>query len=821
MKLNKGKIIIPLILLMSLFALTACSSGLQEFAETTLPEAIKDRGEANRTMVGKLEAAGLISETTATNLKNNIDKQIATYTKTEADGTISDKMLSTVQGAVSKYHLGGEGSPSYITYIKDDGTSYNLTYDSDNDEYSNSTAGVSVSDSSMVDSTATVPMPLFIMSNYLHVMSFGQDGIMPDKDSDGKYTVTRTVSEPIQMISDANILDQNVDAKIYVLKTDITSVNGTNTIDGVIAAIESTKNMTDGAARQNILNEYFELAKDSTGKTISFVTEDLADGLISLSVDNDDITNTKTGYDLIIGQYDMEDCVHVRFYEINSDKYEEINKLLGTDTTEIYFVKGGDSGVNAYVMQYPIQVVDYFKYSDTDDNVEITFKDSGLGVNLWTGKFIKYQEATNGRTSANDNFDYTTGEDINIDEFYLTLNPSQENTSESLCSLIVQGNSKVGVSDADGTEYRVSCGRIILRDYLEATWAPGYESGDDGNVAVFGRKIRLKLDSVGTWTKDGDSYKYKVKRSEQIGEFIDKSGNRLDNSPTLQVTDFIDAKAILKDDAYVKRLPAQGESTGTIKAQVTTIESGTPITKLETMITENIEVSVMFPSSSLGKADYKADTTSKQRFYCLVTTKGLFDSALFSSWIESSSTTASLDWWNSYLSDNGFLYNVDHNNVNNYLKGSYSYEMSQSGIVVLDLNTVAKIQKMFDKINGTKTTRFVRTTFMIIGYLLIVMAMILMLLWVIDTNSDIGVKLLEKVTFGRWVAVKYESDIPSHNANGQTYLSGGKMFFKCLIIMSIGLMLVFVNIFDIITALIKVFGKFGGVVQKLIKGIRG
>ena len=105
---------------------------------------------------------------------------------------------------------------------------------------------------------------------------------------------------------------------------------------------------------------------------------------------------------------------------------------------------------------------------------------------------------------------------------------------------------------------------------------------------------------------------------------------------------------------------------------------------------------------------------------------------------------------------------------------------------------------------------------MILGWFVVVYSSLLMLAWVIDANLDIGVKLLEKLTLGNWVAVKYEEDIPYKNTNDQTFLDSKKMFIRAAIMIAIGIFLINVNIFNVVLVLIDIFGRAATKIEEVI-----
>jgi hypothetical protein len=236
-----------------------------------------------------------------------------------------------------------------------------------------------------------------------------------------------------------------------------------------------------------------------------------------------------------------------------------------------------------------------------------------------------------------------------------------------------------------------------------------------------------------------------------------------------------------------------------------------------TNITE-IKASAIFPGSYIGSIDVNNTGSNIEKLYCVTTTKGLFDSALYSSWINSTTSKESLKWWNSYLAEKGYKYTIDLDGLDDYLQTNYAYELSQNGAIILDLETVAKIQEIFDKDSDAETASKLKTLFIVIGILLVAYSMALMLCWIVDTHIDLGFSLLNKATFGHWIAITSEDDMPAHKTGEHTYVTGGKMFIRCLIIVAAAVVLMRVNILKIASLLITTFGKIGGYAEGIIRG---
>ena len=822
------------------FSLTGCESGLQDFAESTLPQAIRDRGEINKQLAADFVTIGALSEKQYESVCDNIEKQVDKYTKTGDNGEMSAQVLSTVAQSVSQYTLGGSGTPSYVVYIDDDNVSHNMEYEpgsyadsyyayKENDEVVykvlNSTYAMSYKNGNALSN--------FIISNYLDVYQFGHAG---RGEGDVGATIERPEKkiEPIQLISDdvAKSLNKLTKAEVYILRDDILAQTGESTLDGVIAMVQKAVNEPSKADQQRLLANYFCKAKDDKGNNITLIdAEDQTFDLIQQSKPNDGSKN-EPGYDLVIGQYDMEDCIHVRFTEFSQEAYDVLDKFVGQGSSRYFLVPSHDGSWKAYLMQYPVYTINTMTDLRNENNeVMVDFKKSGLGINLMTKQFVKYKS-----TGVNE-FDEMQATAIEMEEgedYYLTLLASQNNDEEGVASLVVKGFADTVITDTSGVDHKCLTGRVVLRDYLESTYAPAYDSGDDGSLVVFGRKIRFDMsDEFWEYGTSNSNYKdkelestFNVKQSSlvykkkgNIAYFVDKDGIKINNTPYLQITDFCDAYKLYKTDV-VARLPFIGEDRTTIESKLDEDEKTPLIGKLTcTTEVDSIEPTMMFPSEELGKADFETDSNKKQRFYTITTTKGLFDSALFSGWIDSESSTASLIWWNKYLADRGFLYGVGSGHVLNYLLGNYEYKMSQEGYVVLDLETIAAIKEIYEKEDDQSRLSFMRTVFLLLAWAIIVYSQLLIMLWIFDTNTGFGLDLLKKATGGRWIAVKYEDDIPPGRHKGVQYVTCKKLLANVFLMITIAILMIRVNVFIIIQYMVRVFGNLAIFIDAVIKGI--
>ena len=116
--------------------------------------------------------------------------------------------------------------------------------------------------------------------------------------------------------------------------------------------------------------------------------------------------------------------------------------------------------------------------------------------------------------------------------------------------------------------------------------------------------------------------------------------------------------------------------------------------------------------------------------------------------------------------------------------------------------------------------QLIRTSFIILGWFLICYSVLLILAWAVDTNADIGIDLLNKLTMGNWIAVKYSEDIPAHDISGVKCIDPSRLMFGTIILIVVGILLININIFDLIIVLIEYVGSLSRALEKLLQGTR-
>ena len=243
------------------------------------------------------------------------------------------------------------------------------------------------------------------------------------------------------------------------------------------------------------------------------------------------------------------------------------------------------------------------------------------------------------------------------------------------------------------------------------------------------------------------------------------------------------------------------------------------IDSLPKNIVDRIECSSAFPGEYIGRSDVSY-TDDKPQFYAMVVKKSMFETGLFSGWIQSTDAEKnSTVWWKKWLGDHGYSYNINSDNLVSYLKGNYAYDLSQENILILDLETISKIQQDYNEEEKVEMSHWLRSIFVIFGYILIVYSIILLIAWNVDVNVDLGFNILEKLSFGKWVAVKDPSELPNVNTDDTNFVGFGNLVVACIGIASLGLALILVDIVDLILMIIGLFGGLADYISKMITGV--
>lgn len=863
----KRKFLTLLFLLMTTFGtlvVTGCGSSLTTYFTSDFPLALTERGQQNKDIARRLLDAGFIDLTMYNNLCAQIDSEVNKIKNdciiTASDeSALSNAAVKTLSAAVSNVNC---REPEFVEYEDNDGNSALINTGSfseaSNRIFSKVDKNIKIKEASL---------SYFVASNYVVGQYLGSDGAGYAIDN----WAEKTNVEPINFFGGqddlVDTLNKRFRADMYVLDADAIVSSG-KSIDEVFAAIKTAVDKDDISG----VTHFFKKLKDSSGNAVTLMDETF--NLIVTSENNTDSSISKPGHDLIMKQtlyyHSNSSCgqdntgtgnacsntshaiaeekpvLSVRFTEFSQDKFDELERTININSGAYYFDKlnstqsSGGMTTRCYVLTYPISVIDEFNLDERTGNVTATFNDnSGMAVSIQTGKLISYDYADDGVSFS------TTCHEITTSDPYLNMN-FDANVGDEKSSLVCDGYRTYTINtityDAAGnkkiTPKNIVVPRIILRDYLEATWAPGSVSYDE-TVVAFGRKIRFRTDST-FWTSansftfnnktyNNNTLQYNINNIDWCASFIDIDGNEVGSLTKLYITDFCDIDYLAKglgtfSNKWKRYKVKHFKEAGMQATSQDCLAEATELSPLQdklasTTDTTNLKVSMGFPSKYIGNTDINNTGAEVQRFYCVATTKGMFDSALYSDWINSTASRESLTWWNGYLADHGYHYTIGTNDISTYLQANYQYELSQHGAIILDLDTISKIHEIYENEDADNRISIIRTIFVVIGIFLIAYTMILMLCWIIDTNTDLGFSLTNKATLGHWVAIKYEEDLPSYNADEQCYVDGKHMLIKCIIIIAIAIILIRVDVIEIILVLISTFGKIASYVENMIKGL--
>lgn len=649
------------------------------------------------------------------------------------------------------------------------------------------------------------------------------------------------IIKPIVIIDDktAESLNARFHYPMYILNENVE-------LDKAVAAIAQATSGTD--VDVSLLSSYFHLLTDENGDPVTLIdSEDPANQLVQTSytegsrVDKenkvvnplpegikwgyttshiyDDLSGCdwglldiytngykgELGQDLVLTQHGYP-TMAIRLVEFNQKAYDHIMTKLSLSEQKYLVTTTGSEG-RVYVMEYPAGYINQFEYDSTTKEYDTKIMQSDLAVNLKTGKI--YSNTT------------TPVEFDSIDP-YLQLSGGTPDSS----SFIIDGVTGVG-APSDGcwnlkfgdSQTEASVARIVLRDYLELSYAPDVIPNE--KFVAYGRKIRID--------------KLRGSITTPMGYYVNKDGTRPVNadgtpaSTSLYISDFSYViSATPGNKFYLKYIPSNTTETIPSSTEITQFEANldtladyddSKLENLQKIAHDKVAPTLRFPGSSIDKVDYTMGRfDEKQVFYGMFISKDYTSSGLLN-WLTSSDSTHSLKAWVTWLKEHRYNYPLDVNKAVEFLKKSYKYELSQSGIIILDLETIAKIQEGYDHDTNLGRTHTFRTIFKVLGYILIGYAALMLGCWTLDTTVDVGINSLEKVTFGRLIAIKDEDEMPQQDTKSKSYIGFQPIIKSCLVVAILGIVLILIDVVSIVGMLITLFSGIARYIGEFIGGL--
>ncbi|MEM4385405.1 MAG: hypothetical protein QXD03_02520 [Candidatus Anstonellales archaeon] len=828
-KVNKVLVVL-LICCMMVMMFSGCGNPkIEAFMNTDLVQVMTARINANRDLLNKLYASGLVTDGEKKKIEESIDKQLSVYMNGISNNfELQQKLLEAIVDWNAP-EWEECGPLKTIQYTDSNGKPASKTvnkYGYTKEEWDEEIVTVYLKHNKGILNKLKIPLfkgkdsnivPISIIDNEVaetlnERFGFRVYVLKPIEMKDGEpvKTLDDLIKEVQEATKDKNNINTKKLAQLFQPAVDINGhevrlLDVAKRINQVV--VNSTGSPLVSDDEYTIVNG--KLTKSKVGnKVINPITVENV-GLRTPT------SNPNPGNDMVI--YDKTKQVPllaIRLHEFNFAGIENIINRIGLNPDQYLFTNNGENIV--YIMEYPVSYIKTLKNKTNNINeYECEFSKSNMGINIRTGKIIKYGSAWG---KANE-----PGVYVDDNDSYLNVMGSGQNGKSSF--VLAGSNDEESVIELGENKQKVKTGRILLRDYLEITYAPGVISNEP-NI-VLGRKVRV--------------LKFTGNKGDVVAKYVDKSGVIMDNSPELMVDDFADFESLLGDKPVVKYIGRIGEKlsdTSKLNNQNNPSVIGSPnnnqtnnqsdnssdnivnsISKIEVLdkyVVESIKPTSQFPWYNLGEVDI--DNSTKPIFYGLVVKKGMFETNMFSGWIQQTSNEGgSLVWWNTWLSNHKYKYNINSNILEEFLAGNYTFELQDSGVVILDLNTIAKIQHDFKTEDRIQNVRKFNTLFIVLGYLLLWYALILIMCWLVDTNVDLGLNLLEKVTLGKWVAVKYiEEDYEV--TEGVLMITLGKLLWRCLGIGLLGALIINLDVVGIILKIIKMFSGIAKVIYDLIIG---
>lgn len=510
------------------------------------------------------------------------------------------------------------------------------------------------------------------------------------------------------------------------------------------------------------------------------------------------------GYDILIqnsvasGQ--MKPIAFMRVEELNENVVNDLLEAVNGAASDRMMYIGG----NFYLFAYPIAYADRF-YVD-GDNFKIEYK-----VN--DQLLLQFKSLTTLKLDQNNAEHATQAEDAYVaigdgeydDYSQFILGPKDLTGTINLA----------GTSDYTG-QAQTSQNRIpvfVLRDYLEAVYTPGVlNDGEvDEQLVCYGRLVRLNL-------KGENNATYNT--VDPIGYYINQDHEKISATgfQDIYVNQLADGAQLsnpVQSGNAVKRLPQNLESVG---QQLQGDSQAEQVQNLPQEIVQEIHPTLQFP----GDLDaWDKDFSQKPQFYAITLALDLNSSGLLSHWIQSDDENLSMSWWQNWLNARNYNYKLTTENVNKWINAEYDIQINGKEFVAMDLEKIEEQNKIFqDKYNSDIVAQL-RTLAMLIGVVCEIYGAILILAWTFDANIGLGVKMLEKLQFGHWTAIKYKDDGEYYDKNGPMPVTFMDILWKILIIAAVGAALLAFDLSDLIAFLLKLFYGIQSIVEGILTGIFG
>lgn len=830
----RNRTILLLVVSMITIILTSCGSPATENAINPLNEALTARIEKNTKIIDSLQSYGLLDETSANAYKADIRKRIE-----DLKTTVTDQMTHK-QTSVSSEFSNFAASIVGYSYVY---TQESHTWTDDKGNERTCTDWVRGDNS-------------IYLSNWLGGILDSVNIATPVKDG--------IDAKPIELIGDSltQELVKQLQFEVYTIKDttsiemlyrDAKDINFETDQDKVNSFISTyftdsgkKTDLVDASTLVTSLGPREEIDKLQTTKLgdnyVPNINRSCPRGIAAENLGNPNTSlkcSDELGEDMLI-QYDGNDMLKIRVKEFNGKNIQKLLDQFGEHGE--YIMTKYNGATVALLMEYPVGYVSGFTTYKTGDNLNYSadIKLSDLRVNFRTGEikkkqggitgFIKRNDGTYfGNISTTDTINTSTvdklitvsSDEMDTSSFtiYGTTGNSVENSDNENAFNMVLGVTKADTMKTVTTDDIVDIPRVVLLDYMEATYNPGIISGE--SLVAYGRRIRLDKDKLEGTIPTSNSGSRRT-----IGYYLNFDIKKPDDESTIRelyLDDLCDINyldgnnntpQIVRLQAFSNEKTIEKPNESSENNESTSLPSDVDGLK-ESVIEGSIETTMAFPGPLVDTYDNLTVWSSgsdKPLLYTMAVKTPTSTSGLLT-WM---SDEGGFNKWVKWLVDHKYTYGnlLNSDNVIDFFKNNYSFNVSQNGLIAIDLETVGKINEELIHDEAVGRVRFIRTMFKIVGYGLTLYSMLLLACWAFDVNIDLGLGLLEKVSFNRLVAVSSREEIPQDTDENKKYVQFSDIIIQSIIISTVGIFLVLIDTIAVIRTLT-------GAVSGIAKSISG
>lgn len=570
----------------------------------------------------------------------------------------------------------------------------------------------------------------------------------------------------------------------------------------------------------------------------------------NLNGDKDFVTTEKLPIEVTVSYSTGSSTLTIGYIHVthlNTKAFAGTLTSSGGNNADYWFRQreGGNStdSNDAYLMKYPLYAISQLKseVSKDDDKVHwytVTGATS-MFLNLLDKSVIKDSKTGSAAALGEDGelYGFSTN-NCSFDFFYNDYTQVKQNSTGNYvdaCEIISWdveysydpvNNQPIVKTTKKKKNVSVKTPKIVIIDYMEGTYLPNLYPEYDEIFAVLGRKIRIKNRAfAGT-------------ENSTIGQLVGKDGTLINGGIDISINDICSIKgrgsSYTDSDIDLRKLSFVKSNSGATVNCYENAPTGNQdengfildSTKAGAYFCTQIETGYFGKRPKVGannmnkdfgiaKVDESNSFIETPYVFVMATDYNIIKSDLVNNWVNqpADNSYGSMQWWNEWLIKNKYKYRVNIEDISEALRSIYEYELAREGVIILDLETIAAIQRMYDKDALKAEARWVRTFAFLAGFILILYAMLLPTAWLIDTKIGGDHKVLSRLTFGRMIAVS-EAESGFVGTDETEFVGLWSTVTRAFILTAVGLILMtvdvvalFYKILNVLSYIYKTFNK--------------